>query len=100
MKPINKEQEQHIANIKGICEAIEKNLNESNTPQEIAEIFNASGHSEGRISCDCEYEEYIVDFEAGFGITFWKMDDGDWHWENEDEIWLHEKEEFVNWKSL
>lgn len=86
--------------IKEKCALIEQSLNDGKTPQEIAKVFNASGHSEGRTSCDYEYEEYIIDFEEGFGITFWQLDGGDWHWENEDEIWLHESEEFAHWKSF
>lgn len=101
MKPINKEQEQYIANIKGICEAIEENLNDGKTPQEIAEMFGAVRHGETGDAIACEFEEYMMDFSDGFGITFWRENgETDWHWENEDEIWLFEANDWAHWKSL
>lgn len=97
MKPINKEQEQYIANIKGMCEAIEESLKEGKTPQEIAEMFNATYQWEN----DEEYLYYNIDFD-NFGITLVSDPDkpDEWYWENGDEIWLFEAKDWAYWKQL
>lgn len=91
--------------IKEKCAEIAKALNEGKTPQKIAEIFGAVDQGVYDTSCDCEYDDYVVDFEIadgiGFGVTFWRMfNDSEWHWTNDDEIWLWETEDYANWKSL
>lgn len=89
--------------IKEKCAEIEKALKDGKTPQEIAEMFNA--YDQGDASCSDEYDDYIVDFKVadgiGFGVTFWReCGETDWHWTNDDEIWLWETEDYANWKSL
>lgn len=105
MKPINKEQEQYIANIKGICEAISKNLEAGKTPQEIAEMFGATNIFHDTTQKDIDgYEEYLIDFKIDgceFGITLFRDDEfPKWRWENDDEIWMFDTQNFKHWKSL
>ena len=91
--------------IKEKCALIEQALNEGKTPQEIAEMFGATNvfHDTTQKHID-GYEEYLIDFNIDgceFGITLFHDDEfPKWRWENDDEIWLFDKQEFVIWKSL
>lgn len=85
--------------IKEKCAKIKKALKEGKTPQEIAEIFGAVMQGVVDTSGDCEYDEYCVDFD-GFGVNFWREGEEEWHWKNNDEIYLWETEDWANWKSL
>lgn len=97
MKAISKELEQVYASIKPTCEAVVKNLNEGKTPKEIADMFGAKYEFR---EYDEEYDECDVDFEH-FGINFWSYKGkNEWHWENEDEIYVFGIQDWESWKRL